>query len=180
MGGLPYSIRVNVNVPFPALVAGAAGIKVTKSKGIWTIAPDYTVFGQLQSVPDPSNTYVLVWNALTNVYALVQMAAVAGSKQTKTLTGVGSFASPYAALPSDDVLIVKQGAANAFTVTVDWSVRTKALTVVSGDTPANFANITITPKAGQTQMATANFSYIIDSSGGSITLTPLPDNSGAY
>lgn len=118
----------------------------------------------------------------TNVQtAIQQVAAQAFSTPAiKTLTGVAPLTSPYAAQPTDEVLIVKQGAANPFTINVDWSQRKKALMVVAGDTPANFANITITPAAGQTQMATVNFSYVIKSSGGNIILTPLPDNTGAY
>lgn len=177
---VPANIRVNIGAPFPATVKGSGPISVAKKNGIWTVALNYLAFGQAQNVPDPSNTYVLVFDPLTNVYTLIPMAAVAGTKVVKILTGVGNFASPYAALPGDDVLIVKQGAANAFTVTVDWSKRAKPLTVVGGDTIANFANISVTPTAGQTQMATVNHSYVIKSSGGSITLTPLPDGSGAY
>ena len=78
------------------------------------------------------------------------------------------------------MLIIKQAVAAAFTVTVDWSARAKPLRIVDGKGDANVNNITITPAAGQTQMATVNYSYVIDGAGGSITLTPLPDGSGAY
>lgn len=177
---LPANIRVNASAPFPSTVKGGNVVTVAKNNGIWTVSLNFAVLGLSQGVADPANTYVLVWNALTGVYSVIPMSAVFGNKVVKILTGVGALASPYAALPTDEVLIVKQGAANAFTVNVDWSARTKPLRVVSGDTVANFANITITPALGQTQMATVNYSYVIDSSGGSITLTPLPDFSGAY
>lgn len=176
MGSLPYNIRVNVNVPFPALVAGAAGIKVTKLNGIWTIAPDYTAFAKNTSVADPANSYLQVWNALTGVYTLVPISYAATIKSVRTLTAAG----PYAALPADEVLIVKQAVGAPFTVTVDWSTRTKPLRVVDGKGDALANPITITPAAGQTQLATVNYSYVIDGNGGSITLTPLPDGSGAY
>lgn len=176
MGSLPYNIRVNVNVPFPALVAGAAGIKVTKALGIWTIAPDYTVFPLVTAVADPSNTYTLVWNAVTGLFTLVLLSAVPSIKVVRTLTAAG----PYAALPTDEVLIIKQTAGAPFTVTVDWSARTKPLRVVDGKGDAAANNITITPTTGQTQLASVNYSYVIDGNGGSITLTPLPDGTGAY
>jgi hypothetical protein len=95
---------------------------------------------------------------------------------TSTLTAPG----PYTALLTDEVLIVKQLVAAAFTVNVDWSQRTRPLRVVDGKGDASANNITITPGAGQTQLAIVNFSYVIDGNGGSITLTPLPDHSGAY
>lgn len=176
MGSLPYSVRVNVNVPFPALVAGASGIKVTKQNGIWTIAPDYTAFVQSAVISDPANTYVLTWNAVSGLFVLVPASAVNSSKVVKTLTAAG----PYTALPSDEVLIVNQTAGAAFTINVDWSARTKPLRVVDGKGDAATNNITITPAAGQTQLASVNYSYIIDGNGGSITLTPLPNGTGAY
>lgn len=176
MSGLPYSIRVNVNAPFPARVSGAAGIKVTKLNGIWTIAPDYTAFAKNTSVADPANTYILAWNALTGVYTLVPISYAATIKSVRTLTAAG----PYAALPTDEVLIIKQTVGAPFTVTVDWSTRTKPLRVVDGKGDALANPITITPTAGQTQLTVVNYSYVINGNGGSIILTPLPDGSGAY
>jgi hypothetical protein len=176
MGSLPYNVRVNVNVPFPALVAGATGIKVTKANGIWTIAADYTAFVQSGFVSDPTNTFSLVWNSVTGLFTLVQIGAVNNLKVVKTLTAAG----PYTSLPTDDVLIVNQTAGAPFTVNVDWSTRQKPLRVVDGKGDANTNNITITPAAGQTQLASVNYSYIIDGNGGSITLTPLPNGTGAY
>lgn len=176
MAGLPYNLRVNVNVPFPALVAGASGIKVTKSNGIWTITPDYTAFVQTATIADPANTYVLVWNAVSGLFTVATASAVSSSKVVKTLTAAG----PYTALPTDEVLIVNQTVGAAFTVNVDWSTRTKPLRVIDGKGDAVTNNITITPAAGQTQLAQVNYSYVIDGNGGSITLTPLPDGSGAY
>lgn len=176
MGSLPYNVRVNVNVPFPALVTGAVGIKVTKANGLWTIAADYTSFAQAATLPDPANSFVLVWNAVSGLFVLVPASAVNSSKVVKTLIAAG----PYTALPTDEVLIINQTAGAAFTVNVDWSQRTKPLRVVDGKGDAATNNITITPANGQTQLAEVNFSYIIDGNGGSITLTPLPDGSGAY
>lgn len=177
---LPANIRINTAAPFPAIVKGSGVIAINKVNGIWTVGLVFGALVQNQNVADPVNSYFLIWNALTGVFSLVSLNAVQTSKVTKILTGAAGLASPYAALPTDQVLIVKQAAANPFTITVDWSQRKQPLTVVAGDTVANFANITITPAAGQTQMATVNYSYVIDSSGGSVTLTPLPDGTGAY
>lgn len=41
------NIRVNVGVPFPALVTGGSGIGVTKTNGVWTVA---LISGQLVSI----------------------------------------------------------------------------------------------------------------------------------
>jgi hypothetical protein len=176
MGSLPYNIRVNVNVPFPSLVSGSAGVKLTKLNGIWTVKLDYSAFQQSGSVADPANSYVAIWNAITGVFTAVPISAIIGIRAVKILTAAG----PYTALPSDEVLIVKQTAGAPMTVNVDWSARSKPLRIVDGKCDAFTNNITITPAAGQTQLALVNFSYVIDGNGGSITLTPLPDGSGAY
>lgn len=172
---LPANIRINMSAPFPATVRGSGAIAIVKQSGIWTVSLNYKAFGLAQTVPDPANTYVLVWNALTGVFTLIPMTAIANTKAVKQLVAA---ASPYAAIPSDDVLLIENV---PFTVTVDWSQRLKPLQVVDGSGAASVANpITITPKAGQSQMATVNFSYLIDGAGGSIILTPLPNGTGAY
>jgi len=174
---LPANIRINASAPFPALVKGSGPIAISKQNGIWTVALNPGAVALVQVVPDPANTYVLTWNALTGAFASLALGAVVNAgKVVKTLVAAG----PYAALPTDDVLIVKQAVGAAFTVTVDWSQRSKPLRVVDGKGDAAVNNITITPAAGQTQLAVVNFSYVIDGNGGSITLTPLPDGSGAY
>lgn len=177
---LPANIRVNLGAPFPALVKGAGIIGVAKRNGIWTVSLNFGALAKTPIVADPANTYVPAWNALTGVVTMVPMAGVNASKVTKILTGAGAFTSPYAALPGDDVLIVKQAAGAPFTITVDWSLRAKPLRIVDGKGDALANNITITPAAGQTQLAIVNYSYVIDGNGGSVNLTPLPDGTGAY
>lgn len=173
---LPANIRINASAPFPATVRGSGVIAITKASGIWTVSLNFAALAITPAVADPAHSYVLVWNSLTGVYTLVPVGVAFVAKSVKIITAAG----PYAALPTDQVLIIKQLVGAAFTVTVDWSQRTLPLTVVDGKGDANAHNITITPAAGQTQMATVNYSYIIDGNGGSITLTPLPDASGAY
>jgi hypothetical protein len=67
---LPANIRVNVRVPFPALVQGGAFVTVAKANGIWSITPNYNLLApapavtptQLIAVQD-ANTGV--WNTVT-------------------------------------------------------------------------------------------------------------------
>lgn len=176
----PANIRVNVGAPFPSVVKGSGPIAISKQNGIWTVGLNFAGLAQTPVIADPANSFTLIWNAVTGIFSLAPISTVDNTKLTKILTGVGLLASPYAALPNDEVLIVKQAAGAPFTVTVDWSQRTKPLRVVDGKGDALANNITITPAAGQSQMAAVNYSYIIDSNGGSITLTPLPDATGAY
>lgn len=173
---LPASIRVNASFPFPSLVTGSGPIAVGKQNGIWTVSLNLNAVARVQTVPDPLNTYSLVFDPITGVFSLLVIGAIVNSgKSVKTLVGAQS---PYAPLPSDDVLLIN---AVPFTVNVNWSQRVKPLRVVDITGNASVATpITITPAAGQTQLAQVNFSYTIDGAGGSITLTPLPTANGAY
>jgi len=175
---VPANVRVNIGSPFPATVKGSGVIGVLKQNGIWTISLNFgALLPAATTIVDPANSYILVWNALTGLFSLVQATAAFASKSVKTLTDAG----PYAALPTDDVLIIAPAVAAPYTVTVDWSARgARPLTVVDGKPMADVNNISITPAAGQTQMGTVNYTYIIDGRGGSITLTPLPGLTGAY
>lgn len=173
MNALPYNLRVNTKVSFPSLVAGANGVKLVKSNGVWTVKLDYSVFAQTPTIGDPAHTFALTWNSLTGIYSLVPVSAVSQAKSTITLAS----GTAYTAQPTDEVILVKTV---PMAITVDWSARTKALRVVDQTGNASVNNITIAPAAGQTQMAVANYVYIIDGNGGSITLTPLPDGTGAY
>lgn len=110
----------------------------------------------------------------------IDIEALRESLVVPTSSKIITAPGPYAALPEDDVLIIKQTVAAPFTVTVDWSARTRPLRVVDGKGDASVNNITITPAAGQSQLAVVNYSYVIDGNGGSVILTPLPDHSGAY
>jgi len=163
---------------FPSNVSGSGVVSVVQANGAYTISLNLQpLLPALASIADPLNTYLLAWNALTGAFQLVQPGAVTSSKSVKILTG----GSPYAALSDDDVLIVKQAVGAPFTVTVNWAARgSKPLTIVDGKGDALVNNITVTPTAGQTQLAIVNNPYVIDANGGSVTLTPLPDGTGAY
>lgn len=97
-------------------------------------------------------------------------------KSVRTITSAG----PQAALPTDDIIIIKQTVGAPFTLTVDWSKQTRSLQVVDGKGDAASNNISIQPASGQTQLAVVNLVYKIAGNGGSVILTPLPDGSGAY
>lgn len=108
------------------------------------------------------------------------IAAIAPSFVAPRSQRIVTAAGAIAVLPTDDIIIVKKAAGAATTVNVDWSTRNRSLTIVDGKGDAAANPITITPAAGQTQLAIVNYSYVIDGNGASITLTPLADRSGAY
>lgn len=171
---LPANVRVNIGAPFPATVKGGGAIGVQKQNGIWTVTLNFGALQVVSAVPNPASTYAIVWDQSTNIYYTLLLGALSAAIQ-KTVAGAG----PYAALPTDQILIINQ--TGPFIVNVDWSTRAgRPLRVVDGSGNASINNISITPAAGQSQMGTVNYTYIIDGNGGSILLTPLSDLSGAF
>ncbi len=84
----------------------------------------------------------------------------------------------YAIDPADeDVIVVKRVVGAPTTITLPSALaRTRSVRVVDGKYDANTNNITIVTVLSQKIMGGS--SYIIDSNGASITLTPLRDGSG--
>jgi hypothetical protein len=145
---------------------------------LWGGFPNYglqpSIFGPKAAGAWPANP-AAVAVTVNPLYTAEDSHEAAGGGAITTL---GAGQSPYAAQPTDGTLLIT---AVPFTVTVDWSARTTPLRIVDQSGAASPANpITITPKAGQTQLALLNFSYLIDGPGGSIILTPLLNGSGAY
>lgn len=174
---LPANIRVATQVPFPSQVKGGGVIQIAKVNGVWTVSFNLApLLPGVAIVPNPATTYALAYDSSTGAYYLVQLAAIPANKKVRILADAG----PYAALPDDDVLIIKPAVAAPYNVTVDWAARFRPLTIVDGKPMALLNNISVTPAAGQTQMGQVDYVYVIDGNGGSITLTPLPDGTGAY
>lgn len=150
MGSLPYNIRVNVNVPFPALVAGAQGIKITKSNGIWTIAPDYTAFpvSTVISQINLPNSYFLVWNSVTGFYTLVPLTSIT---QAASPTPINVALSPYVVQSTDSILYV-DSSGGAVTVTLPAAVNRNGFPLTIKDVAGAAAthNISIVPNGTET------------------------------
>lgn len=168
MGSLPYNVRVNVNVPFPALVAGAAGIKVTKQNGIWTIAPDYTVYAQSSTIGDPANSYTLVWNALTGVFTLVNpIAAAAGTSQIIVAPG------DVTVRPTDTLIILNKTSSQVTNVNLPASAtKIGAVKIVDWKGDSGSFPITVVPHGSELFNA-AKTSWPISGAGASATFDPI-------
>ena len=75
MAMLP-KLKLKALVSFPSNVYGGTGIDVTKTTGNFTVGLDYSEFARASALPP--NTYTLVWDPLTNYYALVPPTATGG------------------------------------------------------------------------------------------------------
>jgi hypothetical protein len=137
MAGLPYNVRVNVNVPFPALVRGAAGLKVTKQNGIWTIQPDFS--GLNQGTPPPNQfgvSFLEVWNSQTGVYSTVSFAtlqSIVGVIAYKIVTQAGT----YAAQSSDNILLINRTVPAAGSVQLPLSASRNGFAITVKDLAGN-------------------------------------------
>jgi hypothetical protein len=76
---LPPNIRVNVQVPFPALVTGAGSISIAKASGIWTVSLNATL-------------------AAAAIYPLLPTFSATNAPNTRTT-------STYTVAPTDTTII---------------------------------------------------------------------------
>jgi hypothetical protein len=174
MPGLDYVIVALARAGLINLVVSQAAPVVGQATTVWfrPNVPSWAAEG-----------VVFLWNGTSYVLATPALwgqviSASGGALNYITISAFGT--GSYAAQPADDVILIRAGVAAPFTINVNWAARTKKLTVVDSGVGALANNISVTPAAGQTQMSVLNYTYLIDSNGGSITLTPLPDGSGAY
>src|SRR5215472_11705367 len=75
----PASVRVNAQFPFPSLVQGGGGIGVSKSGGIWTIAPNFSALASIVTVTQPAGKQVWVFDPVTGVYNVMTLSALGGA-----------------------------------------------------------------------------------------------------
>jgi hypothetical protein len=195
-------VKLKALISFPSQAYGRLGIDVAKSNGSFFIDIDYSEFGVVSSLPVNPNLCTLVYDVALRTYVLAPVSLVgtggladapndgftygrnsaawvrlvAATRAQRIVTASG----PVTALATDDIIIIRKTVGAPTTVNVDWSIMTRPLTIVDGKADAQTNNITVVPSAGQTQFATVNYPYVIDSNGGAITFTPLADGSGAF
>lgn len=181
MGSLPYNLRVNVAVPFPALVAGAAGIRVNKSNGIWTIAPDFSVLAeQTPPVIQYGVSFLEVWNSQTGVYSRVSFSTLAaisgggGGGGTANVYTTVTAAGVYNASAGDTYLLIKRTVAAAGGVRLPLaSSRGNVPIVIKDETGDGASHITtVTFTGGETCDGLS--SVVINTNWGGYKFAPLP------
>jgi hypothetical protein len=179
---LPANIRVNVRVPFPALVSGTAFLTVEKANGIWTITPNYQILAPSLGV---SPTQILaLFDTATGAWSYLgatQLAALLSSYRTVTATGAITVS------PSDVVILMQKTLSGASTLQLPTSASRGGVPLkikdLTGD--ANTNHITIVPAFGETidgfsaTAAAANGVGVIDIDLGVKILNPLL-NGGWY
>jgi len=74
----PATIRLNTNVPFPALVTGTGPVTITKQNGIWTVGFNISNLG-IQNPPQTANfptDYLLGYDSVAKTFFQVPLSAV--------------------------------------------------------------------------------------------------------
>lgn len=183
---LPANIRVNVRIPFPALVQGGAFITVAKANGIWTIKPNYQL---LALAPGQTPTQIVaVYDTASGGWNYVTAASLAGSGggggggniAYRTVTAAGAVAVTPTDVPT---ILLQKSPSGPSTINLPASSLRYGnglpITVKDLTYDANTNNITFVPSSGETldgfsaAAAVANGVALIDVDGGAKTFYPL-------
>jgi hypothetical protein len=96
------NIKLRSPVPFPALVVGNGGIKVTKTNGQWSIEPDFTALAAISVLADPTSKGIWIFDPVTGDYNVLTLATVGSSLFIGTSTtsvAIGSGSQSFATQP---------------------------------------------------------------------------------
>ena len=174
---LPANIRINVRAPFPAIVAGAAFIQVSKANGVWTINPNYALLSP--SISLTPTQIVALFDTATGIWtyatATQLIAAATGSYRTVTAAGTVTI------IATDTTILLNKSPSGASTIQLPNSATRNGvpLTVKDLTGDANTNNITFVPAIGETidgmsaSAAAANGTAVISIDYGKKTLYPL-------
>jgi hypothetical protein len=169
---LPANIRVNVAVPFPAMVQGSGLITMSKINGVWTINASVA---QLQAVGlAPQNfqgEFVPIFDAGIGAWFKVSLAnlGIGGGRVQRSITS-----SPIVLIVGDQILMVNINT-GAPTCTLPQASTRNGVPLTFKDVGGQFGahNLTITPFAGDTIDGAASLVLNINRQG--VTLVPFND-----
>lgn len=170
-------IRINTQVPFPAMAKGSGPITLTKVNGVWTVGFTIAAFGsQNPPIGNYPTDYVLAWDdvnktffkiSITNLVAAV--SNIGGARNQRRAT-----ASPIVVAGTDQIINVNI-AGGAPTCTLPAASTRLGIPLTFKDVGGNFAahNLTITPAGGDLIDDLA--SIVLSVNRQSVTLVPAND-----
>jgi hypothetical protein len=170
---LPANIRVNVAVPFPAMVQGSSFITLGKTNGVWTVGAS----GRLVNTANPgvvATDYVLVWDDVAQAWIKISLSnlitVAAQARLQRSVT-----ASPIVIATTDQILNININA-GVPTCTLPQASTRAGLPLTFKDVGAQFGahNLTITPFAGDTIDGVA--SVVLNTNRQEMTLVPFNDS----
>lgn len=146
---LPANIRVNVGAPFPAIVKGSGVITIQKANGIWTVGFSFANLGVMPAGTDPTQAFLLVYNAINGVYQKVSISSVTSVNPPETV--ITNANSPYVPLSTDTFLMVDT-TGGPVEIDLTAAAARNGVSLVIKDYKGNAANnnITIKPNGAET------------------------------
>ena len=91
---LPANIRVNVRVPFPALVTGSGLITVSKANGIWTIGFNPALIAVQNPPVNAGADQAIVWDPVAKMLVLVPITyfqVVSSARTQRSIANAGNL-----------------------------------------------------------------------------------------
>lgn len=173
--GLPPNVRVNAQLPFPAMVTGGAGIAISKNNGIWQVSFSINGFGS-QNPPSGNfaTDFLLGYDAIAQTFFKVSIAnLIAVTTSIRLQRRV--TATPIIVSATDQILNCNISSGAASCTLPSYATRGGlALTFkdVGGQAAAN--NITITPNGAET-IDGVNAAVVLRNNYEGITLVPAND-----
>lgn len=165
---LPPNIRVNVGVPFPALVLGAGPVSLTKANGVWTVGLDFRQLGD--GVPGETTVFVFQ-DTVTGAFFKTTVIGAGGGRTQRSVT-----TSPTAVLDTDSILNVNSATPVDITLPLASSRAGRALTIKDVGPHASAANITISSSFGE--LIDGLTTFVINNDRAAVTLVPFNDAVG--
>jgi hypothetical protein len=167
-------IRVNTQVPFPAMVTGSGPVTLGKSNGVWQVGFTIAAFGsQNPPIGNYPTDYVLAWDDVNKIFFKISLSnivsVVQGARSQRLAT-----ASPIVVAGTDQIINVSIAAGAPACALPAASTRI-GIPLTFKDVGGNFAahNLTITPAGGDTIDGLASIVLAVNRQ--SVTLVPAND-----
>jgi hypothetical protein len=172
---VPANIRINTQVPFPAMVTGSGPITVAKTVGgVWTIGANGRIINTANPGATPTD-YVLVWDDVAQSWIKISLSNLLTTATQGVRTQRSVTSSPIVVAPTDSILNVNISTGSPSCTLPQASTRAGAPITfkdVGGNFPAHV--LTIAPFSGDTIDGAAFYS--MNNARQELTLMPFNDS----
>jgi hypothetical protein len=170
---LPRHIRINTNVPFPALVIGSGPITIGKQNGVWQVGFSITPFASINPpVANWPTDFLLGYDTVAQQFFKVSIsnlqASITGARNQRSVT-----ATPIVISGTDSILNCNINVAAACALPAAATRLGAPLTFKDVGAQFGAHNLTITPNGAETIDNAATLVLNVNRQG--VTLVPFND-----
>jgi hypothetical protein len=169
---LPANIRVNMSVPFPAMVTGSGPITIGKANGVWQVGFSIATLGSI--VPPAGNyatDFLIGFDSIAGTFFKVALSNLTpGARPQRSVT-----ATPIVIAGSDQILNCNINVAAACALPAAATRNGVPLTFADVGAQAGAHNITLTANAGAGDTINGAATFVINTNRGNATLVPFND-----